>query len=296
MPYKDKDSEAGDIRPMNRKVLLRSLCFYSPPPDGHQPRYMETNLTQPGAGQRNYDHYRKIVPIYDIRNRESSFDVAKNSFTPLPNAFHISKAISFDDEDDVRARYLPEVENIIFENVKGSQKVLPYDVVIRKASSVKVAHRQVNKLHVDQSPRGAYKRATKHFPKADSDAIIKGNLRLRIINLWKPIYNIVHDHPLVFADHRSLKPGDMIPVEQAYPDYVGETYCGKYRPGQQFWYWSDMRTEDVLLLQCFDSQRTADVDGGLEHVQCLHGSFELDTDGLEPCDRASVEVRCLVLG
>ncbi|KAL1626202.1 hypothetical protein SLS54_003036 [Diplodia seriata] len=206
------------------------------------------------------------------------------------------EATHFDDDEDVRSNYLPMIEDLMLSEVPGSQKVVVFDFTIRKASSTKVVNRQVNKIHIDQSPKGAFHRARRHLSEADAESVARGDCRLRIINAWKPIGGTVLDHPLVFADRRSVRHEDLVPVEQVYPDYVGETYVLKYRKGQEFWYWSKMRTTDVLLLQCFDSQNQTEANNSLDQVQCAHGSFELDDSGNEPCNRSSIAVRCLVLG
>ena len=164
----------------------------------------------------------------------------------------------------------------------------------RQASSVKTADRQVNKIHIDQSPKGAYLRARKELSSEDSDAITSG-MRLRIINVWKPIVGPVLDHPICFADSQSIRQKDLVPVEQIYPDYIGETYALKRHPCQKFYYRSKMGPEDILLLQCFDSSKRGE-DGSMEYPAAAHGCFELDDSGNESCNRFSVEVRCLVLG
>jgi hypothetical protein len=188
------------------------------------------------------------------------------------------------------------VKDLLLSAIEGSKKVFVWNHTIRKASQTKVVNRQVNKLHVDQSIDGAFRRARRHLSAAEIDLVDAGHSRFRIINVWKPLSGPVLDHPIVFADHRSIEQDDLVPVKQVYPDYVGETYVLRHRDGQQFWYWSKMDPGDVVLLQCFDSKPLANSGDGMRHVQCVHGSFELNDGGEERFERTSIEVRCIVLG
>lgn len=276
-----------------RQNLLRSLCFFTDPPNGEPPEYDTPDESLPG--KRNYPHHRVVVPISDARGAEHSFSLHRNAFFLHPKAFDAERMIDFNDKSDVENNYLPWIERFISKTLPGTKKVFMWNFTVRKASEAKVANRQVNKLHVDQSIDGAYRRARRHLSPAEVDAIVTGASRLRIINVWKPISKVVVDHPLVFADQRSIKQDDLVAVRQVYPDYVGETYVLRHRDGQQFWYWSGMGCEDIVLLQCFDSKSVNNSEDGLKHTQCVHGSFEPDDSGKERFDRESIEVRCLVI-
>lgn len=181
------------------------------------------------------------------------------------------------------------------ENVPAAKQAVIFDYTVRRASLDKTPSRQVNKIHIDQSPKGAFGRARRHLDPVCVESIDCGDLAFRIVNLWKPIERPVKDHPLTFAECGSLMSKDLVPVPQLYPAYTGETYAVKYGGHQRFWFWSDMEPEDVLLLQCFDSHSRGQPDGRLQHAQCAHGSFELREDGSETFHRSSIEVRCLVV-
>ncbi|KAL8357544.1 hypothetical protein RB598_002381 [Gaeumannomyces tritici] len=222
------------------------------------PEYIAETQTLPGT--RNYEHNRVKVPIWDIRGEEHKFNLDEHSFLALPEAF--SPGAEFEGDEGMARSYLP---------------------------------RQVRKMHVDQSPGGALGRARRHLPASERAAVESGCVRFRIVNVWRPLEpSEVADHPLVFADCRTVAREDLVPVRQVYPDYVGETYAVRHGPGQRYHYWSRMGPRDVLLLQCFDSSRSGGGDRGAGG-QCAHGSFELHEPLEEPCLRESIEVRCLVL-
>ncbi|KAI0532171.1 hypothetical protein GGR58DRAFT_523451 [Xylaria digitata] len=281
-------------QPPEDTTLRRTLCFYSPPPDGSDPEYIEG--TSEESGRRNYPHREESVLIMDIRGREESFTLDEHSFTVLPGVFGLN--IDFTKPMEISARYLPWVNNLILQKVPRAVSVTIFNYTMRKASVTKTPDRQVHKIHVDQSPKGAFMRARRHLPAEDVAAIENGKAHFRIINVWKPIFRPVKDYPITVAGFRSLQADDLVPVRQVSSDYVGETYVARYRDGQRFWYWSDMKPEDVFFIQCFDSEEQSlesVASGGLRYAQCAHGSFRLAEEVDEACPRESIEVRCLVV-
>jgi hypothetical protein len=229
-----------------------------------------------------------------LRGKEDSFSLAIHSFTTISNV-HLP-SIDFSSDRDVQEHYYPEVERTVLDNVKGSQKVVIFDHCIRKITPNKALQRPVRKVHIDQTPYAANLRAHRHLAQSDLRDITQNGVRLRIINLWRPTKGPVLDHPLALAESKTVSAEDLIEVEHVYPDRAGETYAVKHNPEQRFWYWSRMKTSDVILLQCYDSIQCADNDGVKHEMRCAHASFELpNSDGMVG-NRESIEVRCLVIG
>lgn len=277
----------------NENTIYRTLCFYTPPPDGAEPEYIAETTTAPG--KRNYPHLKAVVPITDIRGQEATFTLDQHSFAALPGAFNLS--IDFTNAREIVGAYLPWVKSFLTNLLPDAAHVTVFDYSLRKASAVKTAQRQVNKIHIDQSPAGAWGRARRHLPAEYKTAIENDEVHFRIINVWKPVFHPVSDYSLAFAEFRSLQREDLVPVPQIYEGYVGETYAVRYRVGQVFRWWSGMTPKDVLLLQCFDNREQPEevlASGGLRYCQCAHGCFRLREED-EPCTRESIEVRCLVV-
>ncbi|EJT77007.1 hypothetical protein GGTG_06921 [Gaeumannomyces tritici R3-111a-1] len=270
---------------MSSTSLTWTLCFYSEPANMSGPEYIAETQTLPGT--RNYEHNRVKVPIWDIRGEEHKFNLDEHSFLALPQAF--SPGAEFEGDEGMARSYLPWVRDLVLKTVAGSTGVFIFDHTVRRASAAKSPRRQVRKMHVDQSPGGALGRARRHLPASERAAVESGCVRFRIVNVWRPLGpGEVADHPLVFADCRTVAQEDLVPVRQVYPDYVGETYAVRHGPGQRYHYWSRMGPRDVLLLQCFDSSRSGGGDRGAGG-QCANGSFELHEPLEEPCLRESIE-------
>lgn len=132
--------------------------------------------------------------------------------------------------------YIPHVKSLLLGQLPGATEVVVFDHTVRKTSATKNPARQVRKIHIDQSPEGALRRARRHLDQQTAALIESGAKRFSIINVWKSIKGTVTDHPLTFADCRSFCESDLVPIRQIYPDYVGETYTLKSRSTQVFWY------------------------------------------------------------
>ena len=68
-------------------------------------------------------------------------------------------------------------------------------------------------------------------------------------------------------------------------DRKGETWGVKHDEGMQWWYWSGMKNDERLLVQCFDSEMVREGGGGAPHVAVDVGTGRM---------RESIEIRALV--
>ncbi|PVH79491.1 hypothetical protein DL98DRAFT_390539, partial [Cadophora sp. DSE1049] len=265
--------------------------FYSPPSDGSLPKYVTLDMTKDGS--RNYPHHEVDIIIRDIRGHESAFRLNVHGFQAVTDntlAFLTSSTVTC-----MRPQYASDIIKLLLRHVQGSQEVVIFDTTIRRASKSEVLNRPVRKVHIDQSTRGAYLRARQSLSEDQARKVEAGKARFRIVNVWKPLDSPVTDHPLMFADSTTVEETDLVPVEQRYPHYCGETYAVKHNDAQSFWFWSNMSTSDLVLLQCFDSLETADSHGHKRRTRCAHGSFQLSEPHTETFTRSSIELRCLVL-
>ncbi|KXT09975.1 hypothetical protein AC579_7074 [Pseudocercospora musae] len=175
-----------DRRTRDPALIQSALCFYPEPADGDDPVYVTAGPKS--IGVRNYAHHKVNVPIRDLRRLEAHFSLEQHSFVALPKVFNDAIVVDFEDQADINARYLPMAQEFLLDRVPGAKEVFVFGTMIREASHVKTANRQVNKIHVDQSAEGAYFRAQRHLHRTQFDAVISGQSRLRIINVWKPAH------------------------------------------------------------------------------------------------------------
>jgi hypothetical protein len=108
------------------------------------------------------------------------------------------------------------------------------------------------------------------------------------VNVWRPIRGPLRDAPLAVCDAQSVAPDDWVPQDLVYPDRTGEIFALTYNPSHRWFYAPAMRTDEVLLLKCFDSAR----DGRARFMP--HTAFEDPTTPPDVLPRESIELRALV--
>lgn len=138
------------------------------------------------------------------------------------------------DPSQVSTRHILYIKSLCLSATAGAITIVALGNAIWKAFSAKPSPRQVRRIHIDQSPRGAIGRARRHLDKDTVQSIESRGRRLLVISVWKSICGNVTDHLLTFADCRTLQQSDLIPVRQIYLDYVGGTYAVKSGRQQKF--------------------------------------------------------------
>ncbi|KAL9633840.1 MAG: hypothetical protein Q9164_004455 [Protoblastenia rupestris] len=267
------------------------LHYYSPPKDGSEPTFLVTH--ESGAGTKNYDHHEVLTVIRDMRHREKAFSLERHSFAAVSRS--PPSDVEYASSENVKERYSQDAVQILLQHATGSRKVVVFDNTIRRASLQEVLCRPVRKVHIDQTPWAVSRRVRQHLTRPEADAVMNGSIRVRLINVWRPLLQTVVDHPLAVAESGSLEDKDLIKVKHIYPHLTGETFAVKHNPRQRFWYWSQMSSHEALLLQCYDSKMQPDESEQLWDVRCAHASFTPLPAPLQRHGRQSIETRCLVL-
>jgi len=267
------------------------LNYFQPPKSGETPfNYVEP---QPeGHPQRNFGDHDKTVKVHDIRGRESEFNLDKDAFQVIQNVPDSAEK-SFTDDESIRKNYYPEVEKLLLDSIEGSNKIFIFDHTIRRGGKDSRANRgPVNRTHIDQTGEAAKIRVHTHVPE-EAETLLQG--RYRIVNVWRPLNGPVYASPLGFASSASVEDKDLIPVEHRYPNRTGWTAAVVYNPNQKWHYFSGMRNDERLFLECFDSEATKEgtkVQGG----RVPHSAFTDPRTPAEAPGRESIEVRALVFG
>ena len=109
--------------------------------------------------------------------------------------------------------------------------------------------------------------------------------RFAEFNVWRPLRGPVQAWPLALCDAQTVVPEDLVVSELRYPDRVGETYAVTYSPRHRWFYFPQMRADEVVLLKCFDSAR----DGRAR--LSVHTAFEDPATPAGAPPRESIEVR-----
>lgn len=233
----------------------------------------------PGVPQWNGIDDPRDVRIEDARGREADFTLDRNGFALVEAPTAVT---NFYDPEQVERVYYPEVERLLRDKV-GAAKVFIFDHNVRNAGlpGLPPPSRQVHNDHmVNSAPR----RVRDHLG-AEADALLKH--RFGIVNVWRAIRGPVLDSPLALCDAQTFTDADLIASDLVYAHVRGETSRVEFNPAHRWYYFSEMQTDEALLIRIHDS-----ADDGRARLS-FHTSFENPLTPDAP-PRESIETRALV--
>jgi hypothetical protein len=266
------------------------------------------------------------IPIHNGRLRDdltldtAGFELKRH---PLPS-------LNFYNEEVVLTTYYDTVCQFI-KDATGAYKVFAFDHVVRNTGvSMKYAVIDGVKVggpaqivHGDYAMLGAPQRRDDFaLPPSSDDTFIKTHgqrplippqeleelkgRRFAIINLWRGfVESPIVDMPLTMCDSRTTKAEDYICVEFRYETHGHQTYAGGHSDGQRWYYFPEMKSDEVVLLKTFDSQGVLCKDQANYSVfnqnepfitvsSTLHSAVKDPRVGADCAKRESLEVRTIV--
>jgi hypothetical protein len=240
----------------------------------------------PGMPLRSGRYEPQQVAIRNGRTLADAPSLDREGFALLREPSAVG---NFYDAAEVERAYYPEVERLLAA-ATGAVKVVIFDHTVRNTAPDKQIGRQVRgaaaRVHNDYTETSAPQRVRDLLPPAEAEVRLKR--RYAEINVWRPIAGPVRSTPLALCDARSLDPADLVPSELRYPDRTGEIYAVTYNPRHRWVYFPEMRTDEALLIKCFDSAR----DGRAR--LSVHTAFDDPSTPPDAPARESIEVRAFL--
>jgi hypothetical protein len=240
----------------------------------------------PGVPRSNTKHEAHTVAIRDARPIFGRVSLDGEGFGFLE---HRSAVLSFANEDEIRAVYYPEAEALVKE-ATGADRVFIFDHTLRRRVPGAEDRRDVGprqpalRVHIDHTAKSGPQRVRDFFPD-EAEELLKG--RVQVINLWRPIHHPVYDAPLAVCDARSVAAADLVPSDLVYEHRVGETYSITYNPAHRWFYLSEMRPDEAMLIKCCDS--------ATDRARFTpHSAFINPAAAPDAPPRESIEIRTLV--
>jgi hypothetical protein len=201
---------------------------------------------------------------------------------------HETAVRDFYDADEVRRVYYPEVERLVMEKT-GATRVIVFDHNVRNSSKEareKLGVREPVKFaHNDYTIKSGPQRVRDLVGDVKAEESLKH--RYAFINVWRPVRGPIEEFPLAVCDAKSMTLKDFVATDLKYRDRTGEVYSVAYNPTHRWFYFPRMRTEEALLLKCFDSdeKRTRFT---------AHSGFEDPTSPPNAAPRESIEARTIL--
>jgi hypothetical protein len=242
----------------------------------------------PSGARMTGTYEDRLVTINDGRAIRDRLSLDKEGFLLLDNP---SRVKNFYDEDELKTVGYPEVDALL-RQLTGAKKVVIFDHTIRvedlgKRKELNV-RAPVPSVHNDYTDWSAPKRVRDLLTADEAEERLKG--RYMFLNVWRPLHGPVESYPLVLCDALSMGPRDFVAADHIYDNgRRGETYRMAFNPSQQWYYFSRMQTDEVVIIKCFDSM----TDGRARYSG--HGAARLTTPppaGAKP--RESIEIRTVV--
>src|SRR6266851_7139086 len=250
-----------------------------------RPRYYAYEMAPGERSNMTYDPH--TMRIHDMRPISSDMSLDTQGFALVEQR---SAVQDFWDDDEVRRVYYPEAERVI-KQVTGASRVFIFDHLQRRrvaglTDRTSGGPRQpATRVHVDHTANSGPQRV-RDLLGDEAEELLRG--RVQVINLWRPIRGPLRDAPLAVCDAGSVASTDLVPSDLVYPNRTGETYAVTYNPSHRWFYVPAMRTEEALLIKCFDSL----TDGRARFAP--HTSFLDPTVSPDVVARESIEIRSVV--
>ena len=239
----------------------------------------------PDSPRRNSGKFENLsVPIHDARAIAGDLSLDHQGFLITG---HTSAVEDFFDEEQIRSIYYPEVQQLV-KDFTGAGQVAIFDHTFRVEDEEKrkklATGAPVPTVHNDYTDWSGPKRLRDISTEEEAEARLKK--RFMMINVWRPLMEPVLSNPLALCDASTIGAGDLIAADHIYPDRRGETYRMAYGAQQRWYYFSEMRMDEAVLIKCFDSER----DGRARFA--AHGAVQQPAaEGVTP--RESIEVRTI---
>jgi hypothetical protein len=251
-----------------------------------KPRSLEFD-PPPGVPRTTAVYREHTVEIRDVRPLAATLSLEQEGFQLLTAPTSVT---NFDDEAAICSRYYAETVSLL-EELTGASRVVVFDHTIRRRvpgapdRSSGIPRQPVPRVHNDYTEKSGPQRV-RDLLGDEADHLLEK--RFAVINVWRPIRGPIQDSPLAVSDARTVADADLVATDLIYPDRIGEIYYVKFNPEHRWFYAPAMRSDEVLLIKCYDSV----ADGRARFVP--HSAFVDPTTPEGSPPRESIELRTLV--
>jgi len=229
------------------------------------------------------------VEVEDARSMQTSrntFDGQDASGFDLINS--PSRVTNFLDKEAVETAYEDELRELIKTHT-GGYRVEFFDHTVRASDPELRESKQVREpatlVHNDYTAHSGFV-CLKENLGDEAEALAK--TRFQIINVWRPLVNPVENFPLALCDVRSIDSNDMVDTERRAPNHIGEIILATYNQAHRWYYFADMRPDEVLLFKTFDSNNQG------KTLCSIHTAIDLPDAPANALPRESIESRAFV--
>ncbi len=245
-----------------------------------------------GKAAHEIDQPMNIVTVEVEDARQRADGDAQGELGQHPSGFELHKLSTrvqnFLDQSEIDSIYTPEIESFL-KATTGCYRVFIFDYTVRASDpqlrELKQVREPASLVHNDYTANSGFVCLQESLGD-EAESLAQG--RFQIINVWRALVDPVEDFPLALCDTRSLKISDLVDTERRAPNHIGEIQLALHRDEQRWFYFPQMRPDEVILFKTFDS-----IDGGVNPCS-IHSAIRLPDAPADAKPRESIEARALV--
>ncbi|KAF1935304.1 hypothetical protein EJ02DRAFT_361831 [Clathrospora elynae] len=222
------------------------------------------------------------IVVHDLRGVHDELDLEKDAFKLLKCSHSVKRTASHEEIISYAEQMAGRVQQ-----ETSADKVFMIDRQVRHPCS---RNKMWPNLTLDQTKDGGWKRIRRHLTQAEALEYLGGNYRVRIMNVWRPLNDVVEDSPLALCHPSSVEDSDLVAADLVDEKGSGETYFLQHNPRHQWFWTSAMRKDEIYIFTTFDSTCAK-----IGTNCCIHTAFTDPTCRPDAAPRESVELRMLVL-
>lgn len=217
------------------------------------------------------------VDVQDFRGTERPISFSAEGITFEQ---HNSQITDFSDMSAWEAVYNAELKTLLAEKI-GAKAVVVFDHTVR-IDEPDSPRKPARNVHNDYSPSGAEERLIDIL--GEERAAEFRSSHYAFVNIWRPVEQTIQSSPLGFIHPNSLAPEDRMGIDLIYPEEVREILGVAANERHQWFYWSGMTPDEVIIFNTYDNQGRPSLS---------HSALDMENDNTQFV-RKSIESRTIV--
>ena len=235
-----------------------------------------------GNNITKYSLVNKKIDLVDPRDVEMELKFLKYGlqFARYPSTVKKWDTVLDSNNKEVYEQELVKLLKAELENV---EEVVVFDHTVR--SEISDSRPPVYHVHGDYTDKSALTRARDVLGSKITNEWLQGGVHFGIVNVWRPIDNIVERSHLCFVDPSTVSPSDWHTISLVYPDREGEAPGVKYSAAHRWLILDRMDPDMVWIFGQYDSKGLASVP---------HSAVDIIDSKIDAPPRKSIESRSFV--
>ncbi|NKB49089.1 MAG: methyltransferase [Alphaproteobacteria bacterium] len=240
------------------------------------------HVTEKGL-ERGGEYRKHALNLRDGRAVRDSLSLNREGFELWQ---HDTMMTDFFDPEEVERVYDREIVALV-KQATGAKRVFVFDHTIRVENEDRRGEKQVREpvlfVHNDYTHQSGPQRVRDLLPADEAEDLL--TRRFNIINIWRSIAGPVQTTPLAVCDAQTIGADQLITAERRTKDRVGHTQAMTFSDDNRWYYFSDMRRDEAMLLKTYESDEQNH--GGPSG----HSAFTNPTAPADAAPRESIETR-----